>query len=231
MDITGGDWSVPDAVVGVAQASLPHGFVLPESDLVVFGEADFFGGSTRARPRPPKRQVAKRREGVNPLELTPGDYVVHEVHGIGRFVEVRSREVSTGGREAKKTTREFVVLEYAPSKRGAPADKLLVPTDQLDLLSLYVGGESPALSKMGGSDWAGAKSRARKAVRDIAVDLVKLYSERMASPGFAFSPDNELQRELEDAFAYVETHDQLATIDEVKADMERPIPMDRADCR
>jgi Transcription-repair coupling factor (superfamily II helicase) len=80
---------------------------------------------------------------------------------------------------------------------------------------------------MGGSEWAQAKSKARKAVRDIAVDLVKLYSERMAQPGFAFSPDNELQRELEDAFAYVETPDQLQTIDEVKADMERPIPMDR----
>jgi Transcription-repair coupling factor (superfamily II helicase) len=148
-------------------------------------------------------------------------------HGIGRFVEVTSREVSTGGRDAKKTIREFVVLEYAPGKRGSPPDKLLVPTDQLDLLSVYVGGETPALSKMGGSEWAQAKSKARKAVRDIAVDLVKLYSERMAQPGFAFSPDNELQRELEDAFAYVETPDQLQTIDEVKADMERPIPMDR----
>ena len=231
-DIPATEWEVSSSppapgVVAVIQASVPTGFVLPGSGVMVFGEQDFFGGTSQVRRQPAKRVVAKRREGVNPLELSPGDYVVHEVHGIGRFVEVQSREVSTGGREAKKSTREFVVLEYAASKRGGPADKLLVPTDQLDLLSLYVGGESPALSKMGGSDWAGAKSKARKAVRDIAVDLVKLYSERMARPGFAFSPDNELQRELEDAFAYVETPDQLSTIDEVKADMERPIPMDR----
>ena len=227
VEVTGDDLAVATGSVAVVQVMVPHGFVLSGSGLAVFGEYEFFGGSQAARPRPPKRTAQKRRESVNPLELSPGDFVVHDTHGIGRFVEVQSREVSTGGRDAKKSTREFVVLEYAPSKRGGPPDKLLVPTDQLDLLSLYVGGESPALSKMGGSDWAGAKSRARKAVRDIAVDLVKLYSERMARPGFAFSPDTELQRELEDAFAYVETPDQLTVIDEVKADMERPIPMDR----
>ena len=213
--------------VAVVQASVLTGVALPDQSLVVFGERDFFGGKQTSRANRPARLAAKRRAGVNPLELRPGDFVVHEIHGIGRFVEVTAREVSTGGREAKKTVREFVVLEYAPGKRGSPPDKLLVPTDQLDLLSVYVGGETPALSKMGGSEWAQAKSKARKAVRDIAVDLVKLYSERMAQPGFAFSPDGELQRELEDAFAYVETPDQLQTIDEVKADMERPIPMDR----
>lgn len=218
--------AVDQGVVGVIQAGIREGFVLPESSLVVIGEHDFFGGNTSIRP-PARRGVTKRRDGVNPVELRAGDFVVHETHGIGRFVDVQTREVSTGGREAKKSTREFVVVEYAPSKRGGPPDKLLVPTDQLDLLSVYVGGEAPALSKMGGSDWSATKSRARKAVRDIAVDLVKLYSQRMAQPGFAFSPDNELQRELEDAFAFVETPDQLSTIDEVKADMERPIPMDR----
>ncbi len=123
--------------------------------------------------------------------------------------------------------REFLVIEYAPNKRGYPGDKLYVPTDQLDLLTRYVGGEAPALSKMGGSDWADAKGRARKAVRDIAVELVKLYSARMASKGHAFGPDTPWQRELEEAFAFAETPDQLTTIDEVKADMERPIPMDR----
>src|SRR5690606_31156845 len=116
------------------------------------------------------------------------------------------------------------------SKRGHPGDRLSVPTDQLDLLTRYVGGEAPALSKMGGSDWAAAKGRARKAVRDIAVELVKLYSARMATPGHAFGPDTPWQRELEDAFAYVETPDQLATIDEVKADMEKSVPMDRLVC-
>ena len=102
-----------------------------------------------------------------------------------------------------------------------------MPTDQLDQLSRYVGGEAPALSKMGGSDWSNAKSKARKAVRDIAVELVKLYSARVASKGHAFSPDTPWQHELEEAFPYAETLDQLTTIDEVKRDMERPIPMDR----
>jgi len=102
-----------------------------------------------------------------------------------------------------------------------------VPTDQLDLLSKYVGGEGPALSKMGGSDWSQAKGKARKAVRDIAVELVKLYSARMSAKGHAFGPDTPWQRELEEAFPFAETLDQLQTIDEIKADMERPIPMDR----
>src|SRR6185312_12033382 len=137
------------------------------------------------------------------------------------------REVSSGGRHPVKSVREYLVLEYAPSKRGHPGDKLYVPTDQLDLLTRYVGGEAPTLSKMGGSDWAAAKGRARKAVRDIAVELVKLYSARMASVGHAFGPDTPWQRELEEAFPFVETPDQLQTIDEVKADMQRPIPMDR----
>ena len=102
-----------------------------------------------------------------------------------------------------------------------------MPTDQLDLLSKYVGGEAPTLSKMGGSDWAQAKGKARKAVRDIAVELVKLYSARMAAKGHAFGPDTPWQRELEEAFPFAETPDQLQTIDEIKADMEKPIPMDR----
>ena len=135
--------------------------------------------------------------------------------------------MSSGGRNPVKSVREYVVLEYAPSKRGYPGDKLMVPTDQLDLLSRYVGGEAPTLSKMGGSDWAQAKGRARKAVRDIAVELVKLYSARMAAKGHAFGPDTPWQRELEEAFPFAETMDQLQTIDEIKADMERPIPMDR----
>jgi len=214
-------------VVNIVQAGLTDGFVVPGLSLAVIGEREFFGRASTASPRSQKTLATKRRAGVNPLELRPGDYVVHDTHGIGQFVEVVRREISTGGRDAKKSEREFVVLEYAPSRRGGARDKLYVPTDQLDLLSIYVGGEQPALSKMGGAEWSAAKSKARKAVRDIAVDLVKLYSARMSQPGYAFSPDNELQRELEDAFAFVETPDQLATIDDVKADMERPIPMDR----
>src|SRR5699024_5694423 len=115
----------------------------------------------------------------------------------------------------------------APSKRGHPGDKLLVPTDQLSQLTRYVGGDQPTLSKMGGSDWATTKSKARKATKDIAVGLVKLYSARTASKGHAFSPDTPWQHEFEEAFPFIETPDQLQTIEEVKRDMERSVPMDR----
>ena len=117
-----------------------------------------------------------------------------------------------------------------PSKRGQPGDRLFVPTDQLDQLSRYVGGESPTLHKMGGSDWQKTKARARKAVREIAAQLIQLYAARQASKGHAFGPDTPWQRELEDAFPYTETPDQLAAIDEVKHDMEQAVPMDRLIC-
>src|SRR6185437_7896667 len=190
-------------------------------------ESEFYGRAAGYDSRQVKKLGVRRKNVVDPLQLKAGDYVVHETHGIGRFVELVQREVSSGGRNAVKSKREYLVLEYAPSKRGYPGDKLYVPTDQLDLLSRYVGGEAPQLSKMGGSDWAQAKGRARKAVRDIAVELVKLYSARMASKGHAFGPDTPWQHELEEAFPFVETPDQLTTFDEVKRDMESPIPMDR----
>lgn len=218
----------PDAgVVTAVLGALESGFELAEAKLAVLTEAEFYGRTIGSDGRVVKKLASRRRNVVDPLQLKAGDVVVHSTHGIGKFVELVQREVSSGGRNAVKTTREYLVLEYAPSKRGHPGDKLFVPTDQLDLLSKYVGGEAPALSKMGGSDWAAAKGKARKAVRDIAVELVKLYSARMAAKGYAFGPDTPWQRELEEAFPFAETPDQLQTIDEIKADMERPIPMDR----
>ncbi len=220
----------PDAEAGVAyvvRASVEHGFELPEIKLAVISETEFYGRSAGYDARQVKKLASRRKNVVDPLQLKTGDHVVHQTHGIGRFVELVQREVSSGGRNAVKTLREFLVIEYAPNKRGLPNDRLFVPTDQLDLLTRYVGGEAPALSKMGGGDWAAAKGKARKAVRDIAVELVKLYSARMASKGHAFAKDTPWQRELEDAFPFAETPDQLTTIDEVKADMERAIPMDR----
>ena len=219
-----------DAEAGVAyllQASVDTGFELADVKLALLSESEFFGRAAGYDSRQVKKLASRRKNVVDPLQLKSGDFVVHQTHGIGRFVELVQREVSTGGRNAIKTQREFLVIEYAPNKRGYPTDKLYVPTDQLDLLTRYVGGDAPTLSKMGGSDWAAAKGKARKAVRDIAVELVKLYSARMASRGHAFAPDTPWQRELEEAFAFVETPDQLTTIDEVKADMESPIPMDR----
>ena len=214
-------------IATLVRATLESGFESAEAKLAVLTEAEFYGRAIGGTNRGGKKLASRRRNVVDPLQLKQGDYVVHATHGIGRFVEMVKREVSSGGRNPVRSEREYLVLEYASSKRGRPADKLHVPTDQLDQLSKYVGGEDPQLSKMGGSDWAQAKSKARKAVRDIAVELVKLYSARMAARGHAFGPDTPWQRELEEAFPFAETLDQLQTIDEIKRDMERPQPMDR----
>lgn len=218
---------VEPGVVHVVQAAIEHGFELPAERILLMSEAEFFGRAVGVDARAPRRMAARRGTVVDPLQLQAGDFVVHETHGVGRFLELTQRTVSTGGRNPVRTTREYLVIEYASSKRGQPGDRLSVPTDQLDQLSRYVGGESPALSKMGGSDWQQSKAKARKAVREIAVELVQLYSARMASKGHAFGPDTPWQRELEDAFPYAETPDQLTTIDDIKRDMEREVPMDR----
>jgi transcription-repair coupling factor (superfamily II helicase) len=209
----------------VATGELRQGFSWPAVRLAVLTEADFAArGSSRPSSRDERRMPsARRRGGVDPLQLKPGDYVVHEQHGVGRFVEMTSR--TAGG-----ATRDYLVVEYAPGKRGHPPDRLYVPTDQLDEVTRYVGGEAPALHRLGGADWAKTKGRARKAVREIAAELIRLYSARMASPGHAFGPDTPWQRELEDAFPYVETPDQLSAVDDVKRDMEKPVPMDRLIC-
>jgi transcription-repair coupling factor (superfamily II helicase) len=214
-------------VATLVTGSVEAGFQVAEAKLAVLTDNEFYGRTIGGDQRVVKKLASRRKNVVDPLQLKNGDFVVHSTHGIGRFVEMTQREVSTGGRNATKSVRDYLVLEYAPSKRGYPGDKLYVPTDQLDLLSKYVGGEAPTLSKMGGSDWSQAKGKARKAVRDIAVELVKLYSARMSAKGHAFGPDTPWQRELEEAFPFAETPDQLQTIDEIKADMERPIPMDR----
>ncbi|MDI6021988.1 transcription-repair coupling factor [Leucobacter sp. UT-8R-CII-1-4] len=220
-----------DGVIYLTPGTAWLGFESDEAKLMLVSEAEFFGRTVSQHSAPSKLAKRRGKNVVDPLQLQPGDYVVHETHGIGQFVELTQRMVPTGGRDprggAAKALREYLVLEYASTKRGMPKDKLYVPTDQLDQLSRYVGGEAPALSKMGGSDWATAKKKARKAVRDIAVELVKLYSARVASKGHAFSPDTPWQHELEEAFPYAETRDQLTTIDEIKRDMERSIPMDR----
>jgi transcription-repair coupling factor (superfamily II helicase) len=213
-----------DGVVHLTSGSVGSGFLAPASKLALLTETDLTGtagqgGSTRDMRRMPSR----RRNQVDPLQLKPGDFVVHEQHGVGKFVEMVQRTV--GG-----ATREYLVIEYAASKRGQPGDRLYVPTDQLDQVTRYVGGEQPTLNKMGGSDWHKTKGRARKYVKQIAAELIQLYSARMATAGHAFGPDTPWQRELEDAFAYVETPDQLSSIDEVKADMERSVPMDRLIC-
>ncbi|UFU03810.1 transcription-repair coupling factor [Ruania suaedae] len=213
----------PSGVVLVTTASIGRGFVAEELRLAVFTEADLTGRPGTST-RDMRTMPSKRRNVVDPLALRPGDHVVHEQHGVGRFVELIQRTVGVG---KSAVTREYMVIEYAASKRGHPGDRLFVPTDSLDQVTKYTGGESPSLNKMGGSDWAKTKGRARRAIKEIAGELIRLYSARMATEGHAFAPDTPWQRELEDAFAFVETPDQLSSIEEVKADMEKPVPMDR----
>ncbi len=213
-------------VVTVTCGGLSDGFVSPERALVVLSESDLTGrgsGAGTSTKDFSTKMPSRRRNAVDPLALKTGDYVVHDQHGIGRFVEMVQRTVAGA-------TREYLLLEYASSKRGHPGDRLFVPTDQLDEVSRYVGGELPTLNKLGGSDWKNTKAKAKKAVKEIAAELVQLYAARQAAPGHAFGQDTPWQSELEDAFPFTETNDQLAAIDEVKADMERGVPMDRVIC-
>ncbi|MBT2468592.1 transcription-repair coupling factor [Streptomyces sp. ISL-66] len=209
------------SLVHVACGSLDNGFVDPALKLAVLTETDLTGQRTATKDL--GRMPTRRRKTIDPLTLGVGDYIVHEQHGVGRYVEMVQRTV-------QGATREYLLVEYAPAKRGQPGDRLYIPTDQLEQVTKYVGGEAPTLHRLGGADWTKTKARAKKAVKEIAADLIKLYSARMAAPGHTFGPDTPWQRELEDAFPYAETPDQLTTIAEVKEDMEKSVPMDRLIC-
>jgi transcription-repair coupling factor (superfamily II helicase) len=212
-DLTGLDPGVTTLTTGC----LATGWVSDLLKLAVLTEADLAGARGVSAAGDKTKMPRSRGKAIDPVQLQPGDAVVHDQHGVGRYVEMVQRTV-------QGATRDYLVLEYA---RG---DRLYVPTDQLELVTRYVGGEAPSLDRIGGADWAKRKGRAKKAVKEIAAELIKLYSARMASPGHAFGPDTPWQRELEDAFPYRETPDQLRVIDEVKADMESVVPMDRVVC-
>ena len=207
--------------VQVVTSSIEHGFINHSLKFALITEKDISGQRTSSKDQ--ARMPSRRKKAIDPIELRPGDYVVHEQHGVGKYLELVNRTVAG-------VSREYLVIEYAASKRGQPADRLFVPTDTLEQITRYVGGEAPSVNRIGGSDWQNTKRRARKAVKQIAAELIQLYAARMSAPGYAFSPDTAWQRELESAFSYVETTDQLATIEEVKADMEKSHPMDRIVC-
>ena len=198
----------------VAVGQLSQGFELPGLLAVVTGEELY--GRKRVRTRAQVRAAEARGA---PPELAPGDYVVHMHHGIGRYLGIK--EMTVEGR-----TKDYLEVAYFG------ADRLYVPVDQLTLIQKYTGPEGviPKLSKLGGSDWARLKQRVKKRVRELAVDLVALYTERVQRPGHAFAPDTVWQREFEAVFPYTETPDQLQAINDVKADMERSQPMDRLVC-
>ncbi|HET9733299.1 MAG TPA: transcription-repair coupling factor [Acidimicrobiales bacterium] len=203
----------PGPGLSVVVQPLDRGFVLPSARLAVLAEPDVTG-----RRRPHRRPRPRRRQSEGFFDdLRPGDYVVHHQHGVGRYGGMVKRSI--GGSE-----RDYLLIEY----RGG--DKLYVPSDQIDAVTPYTGGESPTLNRLGGSDWQKTRARVRAAVREIAQELVVLYRKRVTSPGRAFAPDTPWQRELEDAFPYAETPDQAKAIAEVKADMEAPTPMDRLVC-
>jgi transcription-repair coupling factor (superfamily II helicase) len=206
----------PDAPAGgsVVVAELGRGFVLPLARLALVAESDLTGRRSGAARR---RIQSRRAQASGPLDLAEGDLVVHEVHGIGRYAGMVDRELLG-------VHREYLIIEYAK------ADRLYVPSDQVDLVSKYIGGEAPRVNRLGSGEWAKTKSRVRRRAREIAQELVKLYAERSRSRGHAFAPDTPWQRELEDSFPYEETPDQLRAVDEVKDDMEQPVPMDRLVC-
>ena len=208
-------------MIYLCRSAIAHGFSSEDNAVLFVTERDLSGSKSSGRDS--AKMPSKRKQAVDPLELKSGDFVVHEQHGIGRYIEMVSRTV--GG-----VTREYLVIEYASAKRGQPGDRIFVPTDTLEQVSKYIGGEAPTVHRIGSGEWQKAKGRARKAVKAIAGELIRLYAARTSAPGFAFSPDTPWQRELEDAFSYIETPDQLSTIEDVKRDMERAYPMDRIIC-
>ncbi|MCP4227382.1 MAG: transcription-repair coupling factor, partial [Actinomycetia bacterium] len=198
------------AGVHLVVTSVEQGFVLPEVGLAVLTESDLTGrrrAHRRARPR--KRQS----EGFFD-DLSPGDYVVHHQHGVGRFGGMVKRAI--GGHE-----RDYLMLEYKGD------DKLYLPSDQIDLIRRFATGDQPTLHRLGGSDFAKSKAKVRSAVAEIAQELVVLYQQRRAAAGHAYAPDTPWQSEVEAAFPYELTPDQATAIVETKVDMESTVPMDR----
>ena len=204
--------------VVITFGNLLRGFDYPELELSIISDKDIFGETRRKRSG-----KAVRKKGVAKItsfaELKPGDYVVHANHGIGVYKGIK--QMAAGG-----TTRDYLDIVY---DKG---DKLYVPVDQLDLVQKYIGSEGnpPKINKLGGAEWQKAKAKARKSINEIAQDLVKLYAARATLKGHSFGKDTEWQRQFEDEFPYEETPDQLASLEEIKRDMESDKPMDRLLC-
>ena len=203
----------------LVRSALANGVSLPEANLVIFGANDFSDeADVTARPAPKKSKTAAFVSDFR--DLTVGDYVVHVEHGIARYMGLKEIEQDT-------VTIEFMVLEFAEQAR------LYVPLTRLDLIQKYRStdaGPAPVLNRLGSQQWAKTKARVRKAMQDMADELLKLYAQRKAAQGHAFTADNEFQKEFEDAFDYNETDDQLSAINDIKRDMESTMPMDRLLC-
>ncbi len=202
------------AAVLVVIGKVSRGFRLPDGQLTIYAEADVFEEERRA---PERRRAATKAFLSDLRDLKVGDLVVHVDHGIGAFVGLK--QIGVGD-----TSQEFLELRYAGE------DKLFVPVERLDLVQKYTGASRPPVDRLGGTSWERAKTRVKKAMRDMAEELLKLYAARKAVPGHAFGSDSHWQREFEDAFAYELTVDQRSAIADIKRDMESPTPMDRLLC-
>ena len=208
----------PKGAVCVLAGSLTSGFSFPREKLYVFTYSKVYQTKTKRR-----NTGFKARDTIHSLdELRKGDYIVHSIHGIGIFDGVTQLE-------ANKIIKDYIKIKYAKS------DVLYVPVTQLDLVSKYIGpheddGKALKLNRLGGGEWEKTRSKVRSAVKDMADQLIKLYSQRMHSEGYAFSPDIDMQTDFERRFPFEETGDQLRSIDEIKNDMEKPYPMDRLLC-
>jgi transcription-repair coupling factor (superfamily II helicase) len=199
------------------QGDLNTGFELPMQKLAVITEEELFKKRVK---KPIRRQKLSNAERIKSYsELQVGDYVVHVNHGIGKYLGIETLEING-------IHKDYIHIQYQGS------DTLYVPVDQIDQVQKYVGseGKEPKIYKLGGTEWKKVKKKVESSVQDIAEDLIKLYAEREASKGYAFSPDGEMQREFEAAFPYQETEDQLRSIEEIKRDMESERPMDRLLC-
>ncbi|HEV7558757.1 MAG TPA: CarD family transcriptional regulator, partial [Kofleriaceae bacterium] len=202
------------AVVLVAVGALSRGFRLPDAGLQIYAEADVFEEERRA---PERRRAATKAFLSDLRDLKVGDFVVHVDNGIGMFVGLK--QIGIGD-----SMQEFLELRYAGE------DKLFVPVERLDLVQKFTGASKPPIDRLGGTTWDKAKTRVKKAMRDMAEELLKLYAARKAVPGHAFSPDSHWQQEFEDAFEYELTPDQKTAIADIKGDMESPTTMDRLLC-
>ncbi len=220
LDLAGAHDPGKDAVQ-ISVGALSAGCEYPELRLAVLTEGQLTAKVAGKEKKPRRARASGGSKLQSWADLTPGDLVVHEQHGIGRFVAML--RIPVDGVE-----KDYIKIAYAGS------DCLYVPATRLDLVSKYIGAgednEHAKLNKLGGTDWAKAKHKARAAAKDLAEGLIRLYAERQRLGGFAFSPDSPWQREFEDAFPYQETDDQLRAIDEIKRDMEKPVPMDRLLC-
>ncbi|MDF2839382.1 MAG: mfd [Clostridia bacterium] len=207
------DFDLQDGHIVVMPGTLSSGFEFPSIRYAVISDREVF--ST------PKKEGAKKKGRIIKVftDLKVMDFVVHENHGIGQYVGIE--KLTVGG-----LTRDYLHIKYGGN------DKLYIPTDQLDMIQKYIGGEDklPKLHKLGSAEWVKTKSKAQKSIQELAIDLLKLYAERQQKIGFAFSPDTRWQKEFEDMFPYEETEDQLKSIEEIKKDMEDDRAMDRLLC-